>query len=107
MGYTKGPWAVDFEQGWTIGIRDGIRVASISDRNSNDTKTNQANADLIAAAPEMLEALELCLKRLPISQGSECSEVYIKTLEAITKARGESLAMIIRTELVESIKKEL
>ena len=57
-GWTKGPWQAI---GWTPpgiygpgGLRDAVRVAKI-DRRAEEA---EANANLIAAAPSLAEALE-------------------------------------------------
>jgi hypothetical protein len=52
------------------------------------TKEDQANADLIAAAPELLEALEEMYKVCNLS--SDSSPHRAKALAAINKATGQS-----------------
>ena len=54
--HTPGPWTVTYEDGWTVKTEDGVVVA----------KTDHASARLIAAAPELLEALEQAEKRLRV-----------------------------------------
>ena len=107
--YTKGPWLAD--------IRGGI-CAVYPERMANDTnglhhdderniycstsgakyngknwemsKESIANANLIAAAPDMLEALEEAITSM-VASGYPVSHVAIKAgLKAIAKAKGES-----------------
>jgi len=52
----------------------------------------QANARLIAAAPELLEALEYiagCPQLAEVSDGEFLSEIREKARQAIAKAKGE------------------
>jgi hypothetical protein len=51
--------------------------------------SQEANTRLIAAAPELLEALELAITRLDTNH-SEDLAVYDKAKAAISKAKGES-----------------
>ena len=74
--HSLGPWDVDIESG--IVLSAGRQVASVNpiDR--------EANARLIAAAPDMLAALKAMLKRF-----SHMSDGCIKmSCDAIDKAEG-------------------
>jgi len=113
MSYTKGPWKV-------IEARTGIKAKIISENTgycvaeayhsdsvkrlfSQLWKEAEDNARLIAAAPELLEALELCSKALSdIINAADNGEAYSakelydsfmsdynKAFEAIAKAKGE------------------
>ena len=60
--HTKGPWEAsdrgdydDFDGDSRVVLGDDIRVAVVHDRGTQEA---EANARLIAAAPDMLEALE-------------------------------------------------
>ena len=97
MKHTPGPWCV-FHMGDTIAIETGVEASGSRpnvidwtgfDSNEQDPGTDLANARLIAAAPELLEALENITANLehafpalkdlgPLSQARA----------AITKARG-------------------
>ena len=93
--YTPGPWAVNgntpdqvyTEQGDTLAIVRGTRRISDEERN--------ANARLIAAAPELLEALEKLAnmvpeiaRALPSGVPMAYAEAFDKARAALTKARG-------------------
>ena len=87
MKHTKGPW---FKDGHFIRQVDdsGLIAELYISPNSNDGRNQSLtdNARLIAAAPEMLEALEaICDSCLSLSFDELC---LIKN--AIRKARGES-----------------
>jgi len=75
-----------------VGTYNGLMVAMLAHSiNEKDQKeTAIANARLIAAAPELLEALEMA-----IQIGDQCSrgflaEFHAKAKAAIAKAKGES-----------------
>ena len=88
--HTPGPWKQGNDR---IECSEGYGVADLfTQRNDAETK---ANARLIAAAPEMLEALEALVREFddtydgdPISM--EKHEAIEKARNSIIKARGES-----------------
>lgn len=90
---TPGPWVVE-EESFTVTDESGEFVA---DFDSGPWKENHANADLIAAAPELLEALQELFadyKQLADSGDAgfwnlEDTEVGKKSLAAIAKALGK------------------
>ncbi len=98
--YTKGPWKVDpkaklrvcAHNGYTVAY--GYTVASCGNDSDIELEEAQANAHLIAAAPDMFEALELFLK---IEDGPDeqhavvmnTMKAYAKMREAVKKAKGE------------------
>lgn len=85
--YTPGPWiAYDFAADWWVANPEDdsgpmLRVGSDHDR-------REANARLIAAAPELLEALELLLREE--ERGTVCEIDRQTARTAIAKATGES-----------------
>ena len=119
MKHTKGPWKIyppcQDELGRNsldVGVHDseysyGYKaIAQISPVNLDPKGTHEANANLIAAAPEMLEALELFQKALTYAyeqiDGIPVDEFWSKFEQAnnyalvaiakvaIAKAKGES-----------------
>lgn len=83
--YTPGPWEVSHTGKAVIKVLNERKVQPIC------TVTNEANARLIAAAPELLEALEyICFNqgKCECHRGYACS--YCKAKKAIVKAKGES-----------------
>ena len=95
MEHTPGPWEVvemiDYNHGHKY--VDGYRVQSVNgDPNEPVAEMSgfekaEANANLIAAAPDLLEALEDMTAWVK-SVGCGCQRC-IKSLAAIAKARGE------------------
>ncbi len=95
MGYTKGEWKVEGKKIllWHPGWSDDRKV--IADCNQWDGKEAEANAHLIAAAPDMYEACKAARKWLalfgehtPIAFGGE-PELDGKLSKALAKAEGK------------------
>jgi hypothetical protein len=92
-GHTPGPWSMDGLRGvWLIAARDVPQVARLTcdPDDAEGTAATEADARLIAAAPELLDALEDAarwINTLPadIRLGSIMLE---KLRAAIAKARG-------------------
>lgn len=91
--HTPGPWFAVADKGQTI-IRTSRSSAAFSPLaivkgDKRDTlKDQEANARLMAAAPDLLEALEYCLDCLgdEFALPSDCQST---ARAAIAKARGE------------------
>jgi hypothetical protein len=82
--HTPGPWFVG--TGW-IGageIREGRVIARVDNYPYGDS---EANIRLLAAAPELLEALRSAIKVLRWAGGNE-ERVYDAAVAAIAKAEG-------------------
>ncbi len=63
--HTPGPWWVDDDSCVASGHGDDYKtVAEVFRNDGIDTATRKANADLIAAAPDLLEALKQLLNEL-------------------------------------------
>ena len=87
---------------WEVREVDGLRaVCSAHDwvctMDSEDEASDEANARLIAAAPEMLAALVLARKAMQINDWhdennspSHCRQAFKAVDEAIAKAEGEA-----------------
>lgn len=101
--FTPGPWVAPNEMGnlvltkedWTHGLYKGCMQIVIT---PCDTKQTEANAHLIAAAPEMYDALEVAAAELeqcePNDEYPEMQMAYRNIMgqikSALKKARGES-----------------
>ncbi len=101
--HTPGPWVVHdhptdpYQYGHHVTTADGLTVCSVtyqlpvSTPHGVEEATRVANAHLIAAAPEMLEALRAawnCILDLPGTQAQvEATELVYY---AIAKAKGEA-----------------
>ena len=88
--HTPGPWSInDWPQATTdiaIGAVGTPMIAKVSLR---DVSINEqkANARLIAAAPELLEALNTWLAQYSAEEYEDCPEV-VQTRAAIAKSTG-------------------
>lgn len=90
VAHTPGPWK---KEGLTICTSQGD-IARIPVPNDGGVFDCQENACLIAAAPDMLDALkaaqeELCLIRMKDSDVVYDSTLRVKMSAAIRKAEGE------------------
>ena len=87
--HTPGPWRVDRQNTgplaseWIIAGERPRYLAEVGDCGSGCAA---ANANLIAAAPELLEALEMVMRRGRIDDSEEAMN---QVAAAITKAKGE------------------
>lgn len=92
--FTPGPWHVGRGHGLVTGM-SGWKYYPVcwskDDENVCDIVYNKADADLIAAAPEMYEALEKIADINPYMVTSEVAyEIIDIAGAALRKARGES-----------------
>lgn len=91
MSYTKGPWKASFTMISHVVADNGALIAKCN--KLNGLVNLEANARLISAAPDLLEALVL-LEREMVLSGNASSVDYgwkpaiEKTWEAIEKATG-------------------
>ena len=90
--FTKGPWKL---RGNNIGVSDVsetqsygmlINIASVDE--FDIASDWQANANLIAAAPDMYEALEGLLNVISETRGEPARDAQKKAIEALLKAEG-------------------
>lgn len=100
--HTKAPWEFDEERGlnykptlsgtFEISNKEGYLVASVY---GIDKEQAEINANLIASAPELLEALKYLvdntsLSKLNIKRDFSLINAHANALKAIAKAEGRS-----------------
>lgn len=97
MSHTPGPWVAEFGRDGSFSIeadRQGIAggLLVLASRNEHPLLVDQmhANARLIAAAPDLLEALEAICACISETRGTDATEAVHKAESAIKKARSES-----------------
>ena len=82
--HTPGPW--EYNGSSDVKQNNGTGVARVALNGSADEI--KSNARLIAAAPDMLEAIEVTLKRFMDDEGYDAVN-FEELIAAIAKARGE------------------
>ena len=87
--HTPGPWEWGRDMGsfWIETEKDGYSVASVN--NHNITPQNEANAHLIAAAPEMLASLEAMVESYE-HEASARNPTLLQARAVIAKAPGDA-----------------
>ena len=82
MGHTPGPWKVNSEKLWMVIMSEkatggmGFKYAAVGGAKQDEL---EANANLIAAAPELLETLEKAASWMRFwldQQECDCPEIY-------------------------------
>jgi len=90
--HTPGPWEASQYSQWAISSDNG-HIAKVygADGTHQTPEQARANAHLIAAAPELLAALEAAKAYMedPYPDGDDLSHVLTRAGAAIAKARGE------------------
>ena len=94
--HTQGPWILKQPNEYgtvCINTPDGYPLAIVSQYSGDHKKQSDANACLIAAAPELLAALEVCLEAIqPYYDSDDDGSLEAKAsnmaLAAINKAKG-------------------
>lgn len=93
--YTPGPWMVRHRQHGCIYIgseRSLVAITSMGvDGENEDEQVREADARLIAAAPELLEALKLCERALEIRDTEAEMHAAKEARRIIAKAEGRTL----------------
>lgn len=86
--HTPGPWNI--AAGAYVETEDGKTIADVwEDEDTGKVmEETQANARLIAAAPDLLEARKLALTMAALSENSE-SSIYQIVEAAVIKATGD------------------
>jgi hypothetical protein len=93
--HTPGPWTVDRSDDGPLIYTGDLLIASVSGSTEHiqvqglDEKTTEANAWLMAAAPDLLAALERILEHGEWGNLKD-AEVVNQARAAITKAKGQS-----------------
>ena len=94
--HTPGPWEAAWESGdkdiyiGELGYADYRNCFARVDYDDVDHAEAEANARLIAAAPELLEALDELHAKAVVGTDAERYGALDKAWRAITKARGEA-----------------
>ncbi len=96
MSHTPGPWQVEGKDLITGGTDFELEIAYTIAVDPDDSQdcfhigpVTKANTNLIAAAPELLEALENALGVIQATQYLQTSQIILPMIEAaIKKAKG-------------------
>jgi hypothetical protein len=108
MNYTKGPWKVEkieseynIGYGFFVGPEYGWSIAHICniDGNNGGVETAMANALLVSAGPELLEAVSLYLYAAERGDDNLCGEAYWFMREAYGKATQRTISHIGREDV--------
>ena len=93
--HTPGPWVIDHRRDWDkeIGIRQSgngwHRFACQVDYDDCDPCTAEANANLVAAAPDLLAAAEKLMRAADEGDADLGMDAHDELRAAIAKARGQ------------------
>ena len=93
--FTKGPWKATYDSQLQAAIEiynteDRVMVAVLPDRGTIEAMPEiEANANLIASAPDMYEALETTCEYCIGKEATDCPCERCITGKALRKARGE------------------
>lgn len=97
--YTRGPWEIEYDNGDHGGEWYIVGPAQIHFGATGDEVTAKANAKLISAAPDLLEALKKCngligeVKTILYEFGLE-SDVPLETLTSMSENFENALSQI-------------
>jgi len=86
--HTAGQWKPEYNRvisSFNI-LKDGYIIATINDDSTKEFEEVEANAKLIAAAPELLEALKDCLFGLNIANKENPNKGFKKSIVAAEAA---------------------
>jgi len=88
--HTSGPWGITEDGDYIRQVNGGRRLYIAAVLEVPIEGETQANARLLAAAPELLEALKESLPQLRWANvhGSRCDELIAEVVAAIAKAEG-------------------
>lgn len=92
MTHSQGPWEATGWNNLTVNTAAGNTIVAIAGGDGNNMgvpkEEMQANARLIAASPEMLEALELMLGTFEYPSNTS-NPAVVAAKAAVSKAKGE------------------
>ena len=86
MKHTPGPWTYD-RSGYSLYVNSGRELVTALSMDGKRLETSEANARLIAAAPDLLDALLMVLDDPNALDGRPRTYEYVRA--AIAKATGE------------------
>jgi hypothetical protein len=91
--FTPGPWSVgqysfdDYQ--FSVYGSDQVKICTLEGWNPGNMKEGEANANIIASAPDLLAACEEAEEKL-LEEGWHPQGIVLKNIrEAIAKAKGE------------------
>jgi hypothetical protein len=87
--HTPGPWFAEKGEWWQVWHNEGIAHIAKASKGVEPDQTGEANARLIAAAPDLLEALKESLEREfnPFEPDNQSAR-YKRWAAVIAKAEG-------------------
>jgi hypothetical protein len=85
--HTPGPWAVEVDKHGAVTVYEAVTMQNLDICEMGGNTNDGSNARLIAAAPDLLEALNTWLKQYSAEEYEDCPEV-VQTRAAIAKATG-------------------
>ena len=92
-GHTPGPWSAEFAEAYTVRDSAGGRIAIATTLRGphgmggrRDAAEVAANVRLIAAAPDLLEALQRLMPLLIQHAGSKSGSAFAQAIAAVAKA---------------------
>lgn len=86
--YTPAPWRVHHSHGWLV-VEDDNEEMFVQVKKGIGSEKDRANAYLIAAAPELLEALQNLANIMIAFEDDGSKHVFQSAKSAISKALGE------------------
>jgi hypothetical protein len=87
MKHTPGPWNYD-RSGYSLYVNSGRELVTALSMDGKRLETSEANARLIAAAPDLLKALNTILNICLLDNGHWAKTIEREAHEAIAKATG-------------------
>jgi hypothetical protein len=90
MAHTPGPWTIEYETEGGEPYDDGVRIDSLEGPVAFNVI--DCSAHLIAAAPDLLDALKRCVQWLSDLDNDICEKAeLLNAMDAIAKAEGVTM----------------